>query len=339
VNVPHHQRKEQHLRICLEEDVQSRWPAAGFADIQLPHEAAPELALDNVDTACDLLGKRLGAPLLISSMTGGTESARQINRNLAGAAQELGLGLALGSLRTALEDPDTLSTYQVRSIAPDILLCANLGAVQLNYGYGPAECQRAIELIGADALILHLNPLQEALQPDGNTNFAGLLDKIGAVCRSLSAPVIVKEVGWGISERLARRLADAGVSVIDVAGAGGTSWSQVEMHRVKDESSRRIAQAFETWGIPTVESLRAARRGAPALSLIASGGLRDGVDVAKALALGASAAGIALPLLKEAVQSQEAVRERLREISQELRIAMFCTGCRRIDDLRQLRLS
>ncbi len=325
------------MRICLEEDVEFRRPQAGFADIALPHCAVPELALDDVRLETELLGKRLRAPLLISSMTGGAPAARSVNCNLALAAQTLGVALALGSARAALEHPELAETYRVRDVAPDVLLCANLGAVQLNYGYGLEECQRAVDLIGADALILHFNPLQEALQAGGNTNFAGLLDKVAAVCRGLRVPVIAKEVGWGIAEETARRLADAGVAVIDVAGAGGTSWSQVEMHRAADEAARRAAQAFATWGLPTAEALRQARRGAPGLPLIASGGIRDGVDVAKALALGAQAAGMALPLLAAAALSPEAATERLEEVAQELRIAMFCCGCRRVEDMRRLK--
>jgi len=336
VTVPHQQRKQDHLRICLEEDVEFRRPQAGFSEIRLPHCAAPELALDEVNLETKLLGKSLRAPLLISSMTGGAPPARQINRNLASAAQTLGIALGLGSLRAALEDPDLLPTYQVRDIAPDILLCANLGAVQLNYGYRPADYQRAVEMVEADVLILHLNPLQEALQAGGNTNFAGLLNKLAALCHQLTTPIIVKEVGWGLSETVARRLAEAGVAAIDVAGAGGTSWSQVEMQRASQASARRIALAFESWGIPTVESIRQSRRGAPHIPVIASGGIRDGVDAAKALALGAHAVGLALPLLKEAAQSQEAVIEHLQEITQELRIAMFCTGSRTVADLRRL---
>ena len=267
-------------------------------------------------------------------MTGGTEEAAEINRNLARAAQAYGLGMGVGSQRAALEEPSLAYTYRVRDVAPDILLLANLGAVQLNYGYGIVECRRAVEMIGADALILHLNPLQEALQPEGNTDFAGLLAKIEALCRSLEVPVVVKEVGWGISEEVARLLAEAGVAAIDVAGAGGTSWSEVEMRRAGSESARRIAESFADWGIPTAESVQMARRGAPRTTIIASGGIRTGVDVAKAIALGADAAGMASPLLKPATVSAEAVGERIREVLEELRTAMFCVGARSIQELK-----
>jgi isopentenyl-diphosphate Delta-isomerase len=336
VTVSHAQRKEEHLRACLEEDVTFHRPTSGFDLVQLPHCAAPELSLVEIDLSTSFLGRNLKAPLLISSMTGGAASARRINHHLAQAAQELGVALALGSLRAALEDDQVAATYQVRRVAPDVFLCANLGAVQLNYGYGVDECRRAVDLVEADALILHLNPLQEALQDGGNTNFAGLLDQIGAVCAHLETPVIVKEVGWGISEHVARRLHEAGVAAIDVAGAGGTSWSQVERHRAESDSARRIAEAFTDWGIPTTQALFEARRGAPDATLIASGGVRNGVHVAKSLALGAHLAGLALPLLEPAQRSADAVHMRMEELIGELRIAMFCTGCRRVDDLRRL---
>jgi len=339
VPTPHQQRKEEHLRICLEEDVGFPYSTSGFDRVQLPHYAAPDFALGDVDTAVEFLGHRVRAPLLISSMTGGTDSARTINYRLAEAAQEAGVALALGSLRPAIENPSLADSYQVRHLAPDIFLCANLGAVQLNYGYGTDQCRRAVEMMQADALILHLNPLQEALQPDGNTDFAGLVDKIAAVARVLPVPVIVKEVGWGISGELARRLVEAGAAAVDVAGAGGTSWSQVEKHRAPDDSARRVAEAFADWGIPTVQALVDARRLVPHASLIASGGLRNGVEVAKALALGADMAGMAHPFLAPAAHSTEAVLAFLHEVIQQLRIAMFCTNCRDVPSLRRLKVT
>jgi isopentenyl-diphosphate delta-isomerase len=219
-------------------------------------------------------------------------------------------------------------------VAPDILLFANLGAVQLNYGYEVSECLRAIEIISADALVLHLNPLQEALQPEGNTNFAGLLDKIEVVCRELTIPVIVKEVGWGISEDVARKLAAAGVAGIDVAGAGGTSWGEVERYRAHDELVNNAAATFASWGIPTAESIGMARRGAPELTLIASGGIRTGLDVAKVIALSADAAGIAAPLLRAANVSTEALMVVLQEVIKVLRISMFCIGASNLKELK-----
>jgi isopentenyl-diphosphate delta-isomerase len=267
-------------------------------------------------------------------MTGGVEAAERINLNLAQAAQEMEVAMGVGSLRPALEDESLARTYQVRSVAPSILLLANLGAVQLNYGYGLEECRRAVEMIEADALVLHLNPLQECLQRKGDTDFSGLLAKVEEVCRGLPVPVVVKEVGWGISEEVAKRLAEAGVAAIDVAGAGGTSWSVVERHRASEERERDIARAFAQWGIPTADSIIMARKGAPHTPLIASGGIRTGVDVAKAIALGADACGLATPLLKPATSSPEAVRDELSQIIEVLRISMFCIGARDLSELK-----
>ena len=216
-------RKAEHIRINLEEDVSSDL-TTGLERYRFIHQALPEINLEDIQTGQMIFGRLVKQPLLISSMTGGTPQAAGINRILAQEAQAAGIAMGLGSMRTALENPDVLPTFDVRKYAPDILLLANLGAVQLNYGYDVEQCQRAVDLVGADALILHLNPLQEALQPEGDTRFAGLLEKIEQVCRRLTVPVVVKEVGWGISGEAAASLALAGVAAIDVAGAGGTSW-------------------------------------------------------------------------------------------------------------------
>ncbi len=325
------QRKRDHIRICLEEDVQGTGLTAGWSGYRFLHQALPELDLAAVDPSLTLWGRRLGAPLLISSMTGGSDQSAAINRNLATAAQTLGLAIGVGSQRAGLLHPELAATYSVREWAPDALVFANLGAVQLNYGWGVDECRRAVTMIGADALILHLNALQEAVQPAGDTRFGGLAQRIAAVCRALTAdgvPVIAKEVGWGIAPGTAARLWDAGVAAIDVAGAGGTSWSQVEAHRAATPSGRRVAEAFRDWGIPTAESLRlVAAAGVPAgRHLFASGGLRSGVDLAKAVALGATLGGLARPFLEAAAVSAEAALETGRELIAELRIAMFCIG-------------
>ena len=213
--------------------------------------------------------------------------------------------MGLGSQRAGIEKPELAYSYQVRNVAPDILLFANVGAVQLNYKYGPDQCQRAVDMIEADALILHFNVLQEAVQPEGDTNFAGLLEKVEQVCKSVSVPVIAKEVGWGFSEQNARGLANAGVAAIDVAGSGGTSWSEVEYHRAPTEFHASVARSFVDWGIPTADAIQYAVEGAPSLKIIASGGLRDGIDIAKCIALGAIAGGMAGPFLKAADQSVE----------------------------------
>lgn len=331
----HERRKADHLRISLEEDVRFPRLNTGLERYRFVHRALPELDLAAIDLCTRLLGKSLQLPLLISSMTGGTPEAEAINRHLAQAAQARGVAIGLGSQRAALESPALARTFQVRDVAPDILLLANLGAVQLNYGYTVEHCRRAVEMVAADALILHLNPLQEALQAEGNQDWAGLLCKIETVCRALDVPVVVKEVGWGICEEVARQLAEAGVTAIDVAGAGGTSWSEVERHREGNAARRHLAAAFSDWGIPTAEALLAARRGAAHLPLIASGGIRSGIDVAKTLALGATAAGIATPFLKAAAISAEAVVEMIDQIGAELQVAMFCAGAGNVAALRE----
>jgi isopentenyl-diphosphate Delta-isomerase len=329
-------RKADHIRICLEEDVSGRNITTGFERYRFVHQALPELDLRNVDTSLELWGRSLKLPILISSMTGGAPRAAEINRNLATAAQDLALAMGVGSQRAALQRPELESTYRVRDVAPGILLFANVGAVQLNYSYGVEECRRAVDMIEADALVLHLNALQEAVQPEGDTNFAGLAGKIAQVCRGVGVPVIAKEVGWGISVDAARVLWEAGVSAIDVAGAGGTSWSQVEMHRIPSESGRLVAEAFADWGIPTAESLVSIREaGVPAGSkLFASGGLRNGTDIARAMALGADLAGIARPFLKAAAMSPEATVELGGVLRDQLRIAMFAIGAANLQQLR-----
>ena len=325
-NATHSLRKAEHLNITLSHDVESKELTTGFENYFFVHQALPELNASSIDFSCVLLGKRLNAPVIISAMTGGTAEAQRINENLAQAAQAAGVGMGVGSQRAALDDPDLVRSYRVRHLAPDILLFANLGAVQLNYGYGVDHCRRAVEMIQADALVLHLNPLQEALQPGGNTDFSGLISKIERVCRELQVPVVVKEVGWGISESVARRLSQAGVAGIDVAGAGGTVWSEVEGLRANSKLSLRLAETFAGWGIPTAESIKMVRRGAPALPVIASGGIRDGLDAAKAIALGADAVGLAAPLLKAADISADAAIEAIDELTRGLRLAMFCLG-------------
>src|SRR5207245_4373941 len=286
------ERKLQHLRLSLEESVQST-RSAGFERWSFVHQALPELDLDTVDTSTTFLGRRLRLPFLLSSMTGGAHAAGDINRRLALVAQTMGLAFGVGSQRAGLTHKDLRSTYQVRSVAPDILLLANLGAVQLNYGMRKDQCLEAVEMIGADALVLHLNPLEEALQPEGDHNFRGLIEKIAMLCKEMPVPVIVKEVGCGISGQVAAQLAQAGVAAIDVAGLGGTSFARVEAFRRERPEEVELALAFSEWGIPTSEALIATHRAAPHLPLIASGGLKHGLDAAKALGLGAALTGCA----------------------------------------------
>jgi isopentenyl-diphosphate delta-isomerase len=330
---PIDQRKADHIKINLEKDVRSAL-TTGLENYHFTHEALPELDLNRIDTTLSLFGKKLAAPILISSMTGGTAEAETINLRLAEAAQETGIVMGVGSQRAAIEHPEQAATFQVRRVAPDILLFANLGAVQLNYGYGIDHCRRAVDMIQADALILHLNPLQEAVQDAGDTNFAGLAKKIEEVCKQIEVPVIAKEVGWGISEKTAKLLADCGVSAIDVAGAGGTSWSQVEMHRAPDEFTRQLAATFVGWGIPTTDSILNAKRAVPGRLIFASGGLKDGLDIAKCIALGATLGGMAGQFLKAAAVSTEKAVEMMKLTKRQLDVTMFNTGAGNLAELR-----
>lgn len=330
-------RKDDHIRINLEQDVRSNL-TTGLEKYRFVHEALPDLNLDEVDTSLSLFGKTIKAPILISSMTGGTQETGTINMRLAEAAQKAGVAMGVGSQRTALEHPEQAETFRVRKVAPNILLFANLGAVQLNYGYDVEQCRRAVDMIQADALYLHLNPLQEAVQHGGDTRWNGLAKKIEKVCKEVGVPVIAKEVGWGISERAARILAECGVAAIDVAGAGGTSWSQVEMYRAPDEFLRELAGTFVGWGIPTAESILGVRNALPSMPIFASGGLKDGLDIAKCIALGATLGGMAGPFLKAASASIEDVFELFRLTHRQLQITMFVAGVGNIDALKNTAL-
>jgi isopentenyl-diphosphate delta-isomerase len=318
----------------LERDVAAKGIASGFDDYRFVNCALPEIDLAQVDTSTELFGRSLAAPVLISCMTGGTQEAREINQVLASVAQEQRFAMGLGSARVLLERPDLIDTFDVRSVAPDVLLFANLGAVQLNKGYGATECRKLVQILQADALVLHLNAIQEALQPEGDTCFAGLLEKIAQLCRHLEVPVIVKEVGWGIAPDAVRGLFDAGVAAVDLAGAGGTSWSEVERHRIAEPWRANAAAAFAGWGIATAECLRAARRIEPRGLLIASGGVRSGLDIVKAVALGADLVGIAGPFLRAAARGYETTTNLARELREVLRVAMFGLGERTLSDLR-----
>jgi isopentenyl-diphosphate delta-isomerase len=326
-------RKAEHIRLAL--DPRMQLGGSAFDAYRFGHTALPEIALSEVDVSAELLGRRLAAPLLISCMTGGTSSAGLINRNLAAAAERTGIAVGVGSQRKALEDPAQAETFRVRAVAPTVPLLANLGAVQLNYGMGLRECRRAVDMIGADALVLHLNPLQEAIQPEGQTNFAALLPKIGAVVRELGVPVVVKEVGCGISGATARALADQGVRIIDTAGVGGTSWARIEGARAGDPE---IGEVFAGWGLPTPLSIQEVRQAEGITTIIASGGIRNGLDAAKALALGADLVGMAYPFLEPATESPERVIEKVQRVVQELRICMFCLGVKTVAELRAVPL-
>jgi len=330
---PIDQRKADHIKINLEKDVRSAL-TTGLEHYHFVHEALPELDLGQIDTSLSLFGKQLAAPILISSMTGGTEEAGEINQRLAEAAQEMKIAMGVGSQRAALENPRETPTFSIaRKAAPDILLFANLGAVQLNYGYGIDQCRQAVDMIQADALILHLNPLQEAVQDAGDTNFSGLAKKIEEICKKLEVPVIAKEVGWGISAKTAKLLAGCGVSVIDVAGAGGTSWSQVEMYRAPDEFTRELAATFVGWGIPTADSILNVKKAVPEVTVFASGGIKDGLDIAKCIALGATLGGMAGQFLKAAAISTKSAIRMMKLTKRQIEVTMFAAGAKEIGEL------
>lgn len=328
------ERKIEHVRLCLNEEVGSVGVTTGFERYRFRHNALPELNFDDITLRTTFLEREVRTPLLISSMTGGSEATGAINARLAEAAQRRGWALGVGSIRAAVERSELASTFYVRDKAPDIPVIANIGAVQLSYGFGMEECRRAVDIAGADFLVLHLNSLQEVFQPEGNTGFASLLSQIEKVCHTLDVPVGVKEVGWGIDGDTAARLYNAGVAFIDVAGAGGTSWSQVEKFRSTDPVRRAAAEAFADWGIPTAECIREVRAVSPQGALIGSGGLRHGVDAAKALALGADLVGFGRNLLGPAVASEEALDAALAQVELELKIAMFGIGAPDLATLR-----
>lgn len=332
--IPTGERKMEHVRLCLNEDVNGQGISTGFEKYRFRHLALPELSFSDIRLAAAFLGEELRTPLLISSMTGGSKTTGLINERLAAAAEARGWSLGVGSIRAAVEKPELSDTFAVRRNAPTIPVIANLGAVQLNYGFGAEACQRAVDIAGASMLVLHLNSLQEVFQPEGNTDFSSLLQRIEALCKKLEVPVGVKEVGWGIDGSTAARLYSAGVSFIDVAGAGGTSWVQVEKYRNQDPMRKAAAEAFADWGIPTSDCILEVRKYNPGRALIGSGGLTNGVDAAKAIGLGADLAGFGRSLLESAVHSEEALHERLAQVEFELRAAMFGIGVRTIAELQ-----
>lgn len=328
------QRKSEHIQITLNEKVTGESITTGLESLAFVHNALPEIAFDEISIETTFLDFECKTPFLISSMTGGTALAEIINRNLAAAAEERGWALALGSTRALLDSDGHPSSFLMRKYAPNVPIIANLGAVQFNYGYGVDECRKIMGMTEADLLVLHLNSIQEVIQEEGDTNFKGLLKKIEQLCSTLEVPVGVKEVGWGIDGQTAKKLIEAGVAFIDVAGAGGTSWSQVEKFRAKDPIRRVAAEAFSEWGIPTAESIRLVRGEIGKRPLIASGGMRTGLDGAKTIALGADLVGFGRSILREATQSTEDVLEVMKIREMELRMTMFGIGAPTIQELK-----
>ena len=319
-------RKLEHIRICLEKNVERG--STGFEDVKLIHCSLPEVDYDSIDMSTKFLGKKLNYPIVIEAMTGGCKGAEKINNTLASVAQELGIAFGVGSQRAALEDKSLAKTYQVRDVAPDIFLIGNLGMLpKLEL----EKYQRAIDMIGADALAIHLNPLQEIAQPEGDKDWSDCLDHLKKVCKHVNKPIIAKETGAGISGEVALKLEEAGVSAIDIGAYGGTNWLVVEEYR-----SKRKMKNFEDWGIPTAISLIDVKR-VVRIPVIASGGIRNGVEAAKAIILGADLVGIALPLLKEVVKGRQYVLKWLKNFIEEMKMSMFLVGAKNVDDLKNKR--
>ncbi|MGY0695011.1 type 2 isopentenyl-diphosphate Delta-isomerase [Virgibacillus sp. FSP13] len=327
-------RKTEHIRLCLTENVEGVNKTTGLEGISFIHNALPEIDFADIQLDSTFLNKKVKAPLLVSSMTGGSELAEKINTNLAVAAEERGWAIALGSTRALLESDAHKESFLIRKHAPTVPLIANIGAVQLNYGYGAEECQRLVELTEADSLYLHLNSLQEVVQDEGDLNFNDLLPKIEEVCKSLDVPVGVKEVGFGIDGTVAEKLYHAGVSFVDVAGAGGTSWSQVEKLRSKDPLRKAAAEAFNSWGNPTKDCIVSVKSKLPDIPIVASGGMKTGVDAAKAMTIGADMVGFARQLLQGATESEEKVMQAMEQIEFELKMVMFGIGVKSIHELK-----
>jgi len=316
------QRKQDHINAILQDSEIER-KQSGFEKIRLQHRALPELDFTKVDTTTEFLGKKLSFPLLISSMTGGNAgNLADINCHLAEAAETCQVAMAVGSQRTMLENPKAANSFQLRQYAPNVPLIANLGAVQLNYGVTTSQVQSLIDVLEADALYLHLNPLQELIQPEGDHNFAKLADKIADLNQQLDVPIILKEVGSGMSPQDIELGLQAGIKWFDLAGRGGTSWSRIEAHR----SENHLGYLFQDWGLTTVEALQLSQHYQEQASFIASGGIRNGVEMAKAVIMGAQIFGVAAPLLKPAMQSSDAVIQKITELKQEYTTTQFLLG-------------
>ncbi|MGC8567654.1 MAG: type 2 isopentenyl-diphosphate Delta-isomerase [Candidatus Micrarchaeia archaeon] len=330
------QRKDEHINICLEKPVQAKSVKTLFNDVHLLNNSLPEIDFEDIDTSVNFLGKKFSAPIMVGAMTGGTPSAKKINENIAKAMQELKLGMALGSQRAALMSADVAASYSIaREAGPDIFLGANIGAAQLAE-LGIENAKKLIKMVNADALYIHLNAAQEVAQPEGEPHFANILKNIEQISKSLEKPIIAKEVGFGISPEAAKRLENAGVSAIEIAGAGGTSYTAVEYYRALEQSDYKkmfAAQALWDWGIPTAASLYMARKEV-SIPIISSGGIRTPLDIAKSIAMGADMTAIAWPFLKLAVISADAVKSFMSNLIYGLKSVMFLVGAKNIEELK-----
>jgi isopentenyl-diphosphate Delta-isomerase len=331
-------RKEEHIDICLDKKAQARDATTGFEDVQFVHKALPEVDKSRVSLATQVFGHKFDAPIIVGAMTGGTAKAEKINANIAEAVENLGLGMGVGSQRAAIENPRLVHTFAVaRKKAPHAFLIANIGGVQLVHGYGVKEAKKAVEMIGADALAIHLNALQETVQPKGQTNFSGVLSKISEIAAELDVPVIAKETGSGIGSEEAKKMEAAGVKGIDIGGLGGTSFAAVEYYRTEKkehDAERYLGAAFWDWGIPTAVSVAEVAQTVK-IPIIASGGMRGGRDFAKALALGASIASLSQPVLEVAVKSVAETETFLSHLVDELCNVLFLVGAENVEQLRR----
>ncbi len=328
-------RKDQHIEICRSSDVESSDKFTGFQDVNFIPQAIPELDFSDLDTTVKLFTKEFAFPMLITGMTGGIEKGIEINRNLALAAQKFNIPMGVGSQRIALENPSYGPIFDVKKHAPRVFLIGNLGFAQLKQSNYLELCQRAVDMIDADALAIHVNVIQEAVQVEGDRHFKGIFKRLEHICSHIKKPIIIKEVGSGIAPDTAKKLRNIGASGIDIGGRGGTSWGYIEGLRSSRKETQALAQTFRNWGIPTAYALMAARKANNTLPIIATGGIRDGLMVAKAVALGANLVGIGLPLLRAAIAGQKQVEDLLSLYSRGLKIAMIATGSQSLNDLEQ----
>jgi len=334
-------RKADHIRISLNQNVQAKKITTGFEDIYFVHKALPEIDKQEIDLSTTVFNHKFSAPLIVGAITGGTPEASKINATIAEAVEELGLGMGVGSQRAAIEDKKLEKTFTIaRKKAPTAFLIANIGGVQLVHGYGLKEVKKAIEMIDADAIAIHLNPLQEAIQPEGQANFKGVLKKIAEITKELEKPVIAKETGAGMAAEEAKMLETAGVKGIDISGAGGTSFAAVEYYRTKEKVNilqRRLGSVFWDWGIPTAVSIVEVSQTVK-IPIIASGGIRNGVEIVKALALGANLTSLSQPILQTAIKGVKETKEMLSLLMEELKNTMFLVGAESVQTLRQTSL-
>jgi len=332
------ERKMSHLEICRDREVGSRNKSTHLGDVEFVHNALPELDFEDMDLSVRVFGKTLSVPVIISAMTGGHPETKEVNQNLAKAAKDLGIGMCVGSQRAAIENPRLEDSFRVvRKVSSEILVVANMGAAQLLSSKAVDSAERAIEMVDADALAVHLNPLQELVQPGGDTRYKGVLSGLSKLAASVKKPIIVKETGCGISRGVAEKLLGAGASAIDVAGAGGTSWAAVEHYNAKlqgDSMKAEVAETLWDWGIPTAMCLCEVSSLGPRVKIIASGGIGNGLEMAKSIALGADLVGVARPLLIPAFESPEAVKAKLNRMIRELRVASLLTGSRTVKELK-----